>query len=409
MSCSSLSSLALSRQTVAPHEKRDLRVLLVTEAAAAGVGRHVVDLAEGLAKRGCQVTLAYSPGRIDKQFQQRVASLADVRLCPLPMRRAVHPLDAWSAIQLTRVAQRLGPFDVIHGHSSKAGALARWAGWRLKTPTVYTPHAFITLDPLLRRHKRFIYGRIERLLSTLGQTRVIAVCEDEAAHARALGIPAERIRVVFNGQAEFQLPTREQARQRLGIPPDWLVLGFIGRLAHQKAPQQMLSAFIAVARQEPRARLAIVGSGPMETALRREAESAGVSDRILWLGNADGPAVMPAFDIFCLTSLYEVTPYVVLEALQAGVPQVVTRVGITGDVVERSGCGLVVEVNHPEEFTAALLQVALDAPLRQRLAAAAVAQGNPYSLAAMVEGTLDVYRELVAPSPRSSPRWRGSI
>ena len=395
MSCS-VSSLAVSTPTGASLERRGLRVLLVTEAAAAGVGRHVVDLAEGLAERGCEVTLGYSPGRIDDQFQRRIASLADVRLCPLLMWRAIHPLDAWSAIQLTRAARQLGPFDIIHGHSSKGGALARWAGWRLKTPTVYTPHAFITLDPLLAKHKRFAFGTIERLLSRLGQTRVIAVCEDEAAHARALGIAAERIRVVFNGQAALPLPTREQARQRLGIPADWLVLGFIGRLAHQKAPQQMLAAFIAVARQEPRARLAIVGSGPMEAALRREADRAGVSDRILWLGNVDGRSAMPAFDIFCLTSLYEGMPYVVLEALQAGVPQVATRVSVTGEVVERSGCGLVVAVNRLEEFTAALLRVALDAPLRQRFAAAAAAQGNPFSLAAMVDGTLAVYRELVA-------------
>ena len=111
-----------------------------------------------------------------------------IRFEAVPMRRGIHPLDAVSAIQLMRFARRLGPFDLIHGHSSKAGALARLVGYWLGIPTVYTPHAIITLDPLLPAFKRMFYGRIERLLASLGPGRMIAVCRDELEHAARLGI-----------------------------------------------------------------------------------------------------------------------------------------------------------------------------------------------------------------------------
>src|SRR5689334_22355981 len=68
--------------------QRSCRVCLVTEAAGAGVGRHFLDLAAGLAARGIDVTAIYSPGRRDASFLERRIRLADVRFIELPMRRS---------------------------------------------------------------------------------------------------------------------------------------------------------------------------------------------------------------------------------------------------------------------------------------------------------------------------------
>src|SRR4029079_12057804 len=152
------------------------------------------------------------------------------------------PLDALDVRRLIAVIRTHGPFDLIHGHSSKGGALARLAARWLGIPSIYTPHAFVTLDPTLPRWKRALYGRIERWLAQ-HSAGVIAVSEDEAAHARALGIDARMVHVVHNGLATIDFLPREQARSQLRLSPDDFVIGFIGRLAAQKAPDVLIDAF----------------------------------------------------------------------------------------------------------------------------------------------------------------------
>src|SRR5256714_11964348 len=98
---------------------RRMRVLLVVESSAAGTGRHVMDLAEGLLARDCEVHLIYSPRRMDKLFADRLAGLSAMKSMPLPMRRSIHPGDFAMARAVRRYLREFGPFDVIHGHSSK--------------------------------------------------------------------------------------------------------------------------------------------------------------------------------------------------------------------------------------------------------------------------------------------------
>src|SRR4051794_35781482 len=99
------------------------RVCLVAEAAGGGGGRHFLDLAAGLAALGVEVVAVYSPGRCDASFRSRQGEIPDVRFVELPMRRAVHPRDASDLVRLAKCIRREGPFDVVHCHSSKAGAL----------------------------------------------------------------------------------------------------------------------------------------------------------------------------------------------------------------------------------------------------------------------------------------------
>jgi len=102
---------------------RPLRVLLVTQASGGGVGRHFLDLAEGLTAQGIDVSGIYSPRKLDAQFRQRLGAGGLPPMHELSMRRAVHPLDATDLWRLVQLIRQLGPFDIIHGHSSKGGAL----------------------------------------------------------------------------------------------------------------------------------------------------------------------------------------------------------------------------------------------------------------------------------------------
>jgi glycosyltransferase involved in cell wall biosynthesis len=370
------------------------RVCLVTEAAGGGVGRHFLDLAEGLARRGVEVVAIYSPGRCDALFRERKAEVAGVQFVELPLRRAVHPADMIDLGKLIRCIRRHGPFDILHGHSSKGGALARLAGRYLKIPAIYTPHAFVTLDPTLSRMKRAIYGGVERWLARRA-AGVIAVSPDEASHARALGIDAHQVYVVPNGIDGPQFPTRDDARRKLSLSPNDLIIGFVGRLAPQKAPDVLLEAFARIADRTPSARLVFVGSGPLEATLRQRIDQLGLKSRVLLTGDQVATTLMPAFDIFCLSSRYEGMTYVLLEALRAGLPIVATDVGGVSLCVAEDINGIIVEPGNAAALAEALSRVSNSDATRRRFAGESLARAQRFTADRMVEQTLAIYESAV--------------
>ncbi len=345
------------------------RVLLVTQASGGGVGRHMIDLAEGLAERDVEVVGLYSPRKLDTACRERLAGAELPPMIAFPLRRALHPADAADLWRLVRKARELGPFDLIHGHSSKGGAMARLAGYLLRIPAVYTPNAFVTQDPELRAWQRSFYGRIERFLGQY-TAALIAVSPEEVQHARALGIDANRIHMIPNGITPPAFPGKSEARARLGIGPEEVVIGFVGRLTAQKAPDVMLEAFAQALARGPAMRLVMVGDGPLAADVRRRIERLGLGERVLALGDVVATEVMPSFDLFCLSSRYEGMPYVLIEALAAGLPIVTTEIGGAALCVEPEGNGLIVPRDNAAALAQALVELAADESRRRRYAEA---------------------------------------
>jgi glycosyltransferase involved in cell wall biosynthesis len=392
----SIPSQAAHSDAAQPATARPWKVLLVTEAAGAGVGRHFLDLAKGLAARGVDVEGVYSKGRIDEQFAARLATGDYPPMAELDMRRSVGLHDLRSARALTQYIEQHGPYDLIHAHSSKAGAIVRWAVWRKPVPVVYTPHAFITLDPELASTKRLVFGLAERAMARRQRQRIIAVGHREAEHARTLGIPAEMVHVVINGVSTPAGPTREELRRQWQVPEDAVVVGFVGRFTHQKSPLRLVEMMRALAARHPRLRLAMVGSGPLENELRQQFRQLGVESQVLWLGPVDGAVQMRGFDLFCLTSLYEAgMSYVVLEALEAGLPVVATSAGDVATIIKNDVNGICVPLKDTSALIAAVDRVVGDDAFRQQLASAAQTCRGEYSVERMVTETLAVYAELL--------------
>ncbi len=369
---------------------RKLRILLVLEAAGGGAGRHVLDLARELLRRNHNVCLAWSPDRADSRFAAALEQLNGISMHPLPMRRSVGPADIGHARELRRLIDDLGPFDIVHAHSSKAGALLRLALLRSSTPRVYTPHAFITLDPELNPVARGIYTAAEWLLARTGGL-IICVSEHERYHALKLGIPQEQLTVVHNG-IEHQNPVdRNLVRAELGLDENTLCIGTVGRLSHQKAVERLISAYAISQAAQQNTALVIVGSGEDQPRLVRQVARLGLKDKVCFTGPADGPRLMAGFDVFALSSRYEACPYVLLEAVDRGLPVVMTDTGGAGSIVIDEHNGYVVSQDDLEAFASRLGRLSSDSELRQSMSAAALEQATRYSLEEMVESILRVY------------------
>ena len=120
-----------------------LRILLVIESTSGGSARHVLDLAQGLIEEGHLVQVAFSSLRADKWFLDELGSIEGLRTHVIDMQRNPGPSDIGAALKLRKLIRGNGPFDIVHGHSSKAGALVRLAAVGLGCARVYTPHAFM--------------------------------------------------------------------------------------------------------------------------------------------------------------------------------------------------------------------------------------------------------------------------
>lgn len=371
-----------------------LRILLVLEAAGGGAGHHVIDLAAGLQRLGHAVHLAYSTQREEADFRDHARRLTGVALHHTDMRRAPGWRDLAAMLQLRRLMRSAGPFDIVHGHSSKGGALARMAAIRTGVVTLYTPHAFITLQPELGRLSRFWYATAERALARMGDG-MICVSEEERDHALQLGIPAEHIFLVHNGLAPSPPGDRVRARQMLGLRDGDVCAGFVGRLSPQKAADRLVRAFALAAREQPALRLVIVGSGPETDALRSLVAELDLRGRVLLAGQGDGPALMAGFDMLAVTSRYEGFPYVFLEAAERGLPLVTMAVGGCRAVVRHGVNGYVVPQGETVVFARHLAALAGQAELRNAMGRASRLIAREFTVERMVRETGQVYARLL--------------
>jgi glycosyltransferase involved in cell wall biosynthesis len=369
-----------------------MRVCHVIETCGGGSGRVVLELMRAGLASGDAMTLLYGTGRSDAFFLEGIEAMAgQAQLCALPMRRALGWRDGYALLRLGLALRRLGPFDVIHSHSSKAGGLARLA--RFFAPgalQVYTPHGFVTLAPDAPRFYRFA----ERALGRLSDA-IVCVSEAERRHAaEVLKLPARKLYVVPNGLApSCAAVSRAAARQAMGVSPGTTIVGFVGRLEPQKNPRRALMAFAAAARQRADLVLVVVGAGALRLGLEAAVKEEGIASRVRFVGERPAVLFMAGFDVLLSGSDFEGFPLVFLEAMAAGVPVVTTPCGGAEEAVTEGKTGFVAKAFSDEALAEALAKfLALDAPARSSLAAFARERAGLFSLEACVAAVRDLYR-----------------
>ncbi len=383
-----------------------MRVLLCHQPTDGGVARHVRDVAEGLGGKGHDVIVC-SPAPPE--------GLADpITHVPLALSRAISPrADAVALTRFTKIVREVRP-DVVHAHSSKAGAIARLA--RLahpRVPTLYTPHGYAFAGHFTRESERFAYRGIERALAPLA-SRVVCVCEAEARLARSVG-PPSRVRVIHNGLA----PERE-TDVKAGLAPGRAnavdpriaelslrgpVIGALTLLRPGKGIETLIAAVPRVLARHPEAQIAIVGDGPDLDALRAQANALGIAHALHFLGPSTDPlGSLRGMDVFVHPSWAEAFPYVILEAMSLARPIVASNVGGVAEAVVAGESGLLIGPRDESALAAALVEL-LDNPERAaRLGASASRRARTeFTRETMIDRLGDLYDELVRSSPITTP------
>lgn len=304
--------------------------------------------------------------------------------------------DGRGWVQNLRDLVRTGGYDLVHTHSPVPAAVARVAS-RNGTVLVHTEHN--TWD----RYR--LPTRVVNAATLRANATVFAVSDGvresiaSSWWAHVLDLP--EVVVLHHGIDEHAVrqgpSVRSQARDRLGLPKDAPVIGTVGNFTPKKDHDTLLDAFARLRRHQPDARLVLVGTGPLQDHLVGRVGDLGLADRVLFTGpRADVAELLPAFDVFALTSVHEGLPIALLEAMASGVACVATPVGGVPEVIHDGDDGLLVPARKPEAICAALLRVLGDAPLRERLARAGQRRAEAFSLAGAVGRMTVAYEGLLA-------------
>ncbi|WP_344342662.1 glycosyltransferase, partial [Kitasatospora putterlickiae] len=189
---------------------------------------------------------------------------------------------------------------------------------------------------------------------------------------------------------------RAAARAGLGLPDDAFVVGTVGNLTPKKDQATLLAAHAALLRSRPDARLLLVGAGPLDARLRARAAELGVADTVVFAGSrADVPELLPALDVFTLSSRQEGLPVALMEAMTSGLPAVVTRVGGMPEVLDDGEQGLLVPPGDPSALAGAFDRLAGDPDLRARMASAARERAKRFDVAGAQRAVEAVYARVL--------------
>jgi len=264
--------------------------------------------------------------------------------------------SALAGVLLPRLMKRKKDFDVILGsYAYPDGCAAVLLGKTLGLPVVVKCHGSDLNRVPGDRAARL---QLEQLLPRA--TKVVCVSERLVRAAEALGVPREKIAVVYNGvdRRRFPVMDRVEARRRLGLPTDNEMVVYVGHLAEHKGTLDLLAAIPKLADLRPGVTVAFVGDGPLMkevTALAEHGNPArGMAMAVGRVRHDEVPQWMAAADVFCLPSWDEGMPNVVREAHAVGRRVVATRVGGLPEAVHREELGRLVPAKDPAALAQAL-------------------------------------------------------
>jgi sugar transferase (PEP-CTERM/EpsH1 system associated) len=275
---------------------------------------------------------------------------------PLSLVKRAPGLDAGLPVRLARCLVRDG-VRILHTHNASphfygavAAGLARAAVRRAGPRVIHTKHGRNQPDV----PRKVLLNRVASALTD----RSVAVSPDAADVALHLEhVPENKVMTISNGvdTRAFRPADPRAARALLGIPGEGFHVGVVARLAAVKDHATLLAAFAILRDERPDAHLTIVGEGPELPALLERARALGLGGSAHFVGvRRDVAAVLPAFDVFALSSTSEGISLTLLEAAAAGLPIVATRVGGNAEVVLDGVTGTLVSPSDPAVFAAAL-------------------------------------------------------
>ena len=343
-----------------------IRLMHVVECAG-GVDRYLRMLTSRMDRERFEQILVCSDDFRREEYEDYVDKFVQVH----EMQNALSPSKDGLAVKRVRALIRQWKPDVVYCHSSKGGGIGRLAALGLGVKVMYNPHGW-AFSMKGSKVKSWIYLMIERTLAhATDQFVMISNYEKMLAVQRHVG-KADRMKVIFNGvDTENIRKTAASSmisRRDVGIPENAYVIGMVGRISPQKAPDVFVRMAAEVMKKIPKAWFVIVGDGEQREEIVALAEQLGIADRLTITGWTENPIdYMKLFDQAVLLSRWEGFGLVLAEYMTLEKPIVATAVDAIPDLITDYENGLLVEPDSHEKAAAAICEIYENKELKYKL------------------------------------------
>ena len=372
-------------------------LFVITKSNWGGAQRYVFDLARSLPKQEWNVGVVLGGtglpgtggGRLEQELRHK-----DIRTLFVPSFMRDFSLGAeWRTFKHLYNLFATEQPDIVHLNSSKAGGLgavaARFAG---------APMIVFTVHGAPWQEDRGVLARgviaLASWITFLFCHRVIVISQDAFERIRSLPFCGKKTRLVHNGIEPLEFLPKEAAREALGIDTSQPVLGAVGELVWNKGYHVLLRAVGVLKRRGINVYVCIVGDGEERKFIETLVQEEDIEDRVHLAGFVqDAYKILKAFDIFVLPSVKEGLPYVLIEAGQAELPIVATRVGGVPDLITDNVSGLLCPPKNHSKLADRLAELLGRDDLQKKFAGALHERAlKEFSLQKMIEQTTAVYR-----------------
>ncbi|HEV3257599.1 MAG TPA: glycosyltransferase [Gemmataceae bacterium] len=312
--------------------------------------------------------------------------------------RCLRPSRPWAYARcFRRILRECGPYDVVHSHVHHYSGHVLRLAHRAGVP-VRIAHSHLDssgLRPHSGLFRRFYLDLMQRWIDRDSTVGLAASRQAAGALFGPHWQANSRRRLLYCGidLAPFRTPVDPAAeRAALGIPGDAFVMGHVGRFTDQKNHRFLVTIAAEVAVREPRARLLLIGDGPLRPAIEQGVQQAGLAGRVLFAGSRPDVArlMRGVMDVFVMPSLYEGLPLVGMEAQAAGLTLVVSdtitpELDVIPELVQRRS------LNEPASVWAQAVLAARDGPSLGKHEALAAMEKSPFDIHQSVTELEQVY------------------
>lgn len=345
-----------------------------------GGALQVAFLVRGLRARGITTVMVCPKG-------SAIAEAAEAHVDTLYTVPMSGDLDLAFVPRLRRLVRAERP-DVIHLHSRRGGdVLGALAVRPLGIPIVMSRRVD---NPESRRVVRLKYRLYDRVITISQGIRRVLLDE---------GLPPEKVVCVHSAvDTELYRPGGDHAwfRRTFGLDETNIAIGMAAQMIERKGHRDLFAALAPVVERHPNVRVLLFGQGPLRTVLERDVRNRSLADVVSFEGfRRDLPHVLPSLDLLAHPAHMEGLGVALLQAAACGVPIVAGRAGGIPEIVRDGENGYLVEPGDVRALSRALSQLCADAAVRRAFGARGREIAlRDFSIDAMVEGNLRIYREL---------------
>ena len=295
-----------------------------------------------------------------------------VHLIPA-FRRPISPQDLSAYRSLQKVIRDFRP-DVVHTHSAKAGFLGRAAAWNLQVPAiVHTVHG-APFHPYQKLVARLLFIRLERWAAHRCHHMICVADAMTDLMVNAHVAPRSKFTTIYSGMDVRPLLNcnqfRQSSRKELGFSDSQIVVGKIARFFHLKGHQYLIEAARKAVVENSKIHFLLVGDGILRSSLEAKVQDYGLQDHFSFTGLVPPeriPYYLSSMDVLVHASLREGLARTLPQALISGLPVVSYDIDGAREVVIDGQTGRLLPPESIEEMASAIIQLAGDSEMRQRL------------------------------------------